>query len=63
LKTSLFERDRECDRLKHTLKHGISVTGAGIGISPTFDHSYSGPGGSIATGNLNISKVELSIQH
>jgi hypothetical protein len=26
------------------------VVGAGIGISPTFDHSYAGPGGSIATG-------------
>jgi hypothetical protein len=63
LKTSLFDKERECDRLNHTLKHGISVVGAGIGISPTFDHSYAGPGGSIATGQLNLSKVEISIQH
>ena len=48
LKTQLFDKERECDRLNHTLKHGKSMIG--VGISPTFDHSYAGPGGSIATG-------------
>lgn len=54
---ALFGKEREIDKLKHQVKHGV-VAG---GLSPTFDHSYAGPGGSIATGSL-VSKVELAVE-
>lgn len=49
----MFGKERDIDKLRHQLKHGV-VSG---GISLGFDHAYSGEGGSIATGNV-VSKIE-----
>ena len=57
LQSQLFMRERDVDKLKHSLKHGV-IAG---GYSQSFDHRYPGPGGSIATGKL--SKVEMNIEH
>ena len=55
LQAELFGKDREIDKMKHQLKHGVIAKG----ISPTFDHSYAGRGGSIASGTVQ-SKLELA---
>lgn len=53
LQATLFGKERDIDKMRHQLKHGVASGGISLG----FDHSYAGEGGSIATGNM-ISKIE-----
>lgn len=55
LQSTLFGKERQIDKLRHQLKHGVTTNG----ISPSFDHSYEGAGGTITTGAL-VSKLELA---
>ena len=57
LQVTIFGKERQIDKLRHQLKHGVVAQG----ISSTFDHAYSGPGGSIQSGVLR-SKVELATE-
>ena len=60
LQSKIFGKEREIDTLRHQLKYGV-ITG---GISPGFDHSYPGAGGTVASGNLKDpkSKIELAAE-
>ena len=48
LQTELFCKERTIDKMRHQLKHGVIANS----ISPTFDHDYSGQGGTIANGQV-----------
>lgn len=52
---SLFDKERDLDKLRHQVKHGV-IAGS---LSGTFNHNHPGPGGTIGTGQL-VSKVELA---
>ena len=58
LQATIFTKDRDIDKLRHQLKHGV-VSG---GISETFNHAYPGAGGSVSaasTAASRKSKIEL----
>lgn len=57
LRTTLFQRERDLDKCRHQLKYGV-VTG---GISKSFNHNYSGHGGTISQGDLR-SKIEIATE-
>jgi hypothetical protein len=55
LKSNIFGKDRDIDKLNHQIKYGVTTGGLSIG----FEHQHAGAGGSIATGNIKDTRSKI----